>query len=159
MRAYRWQFDPSRYSDAYLLAHVSEDAVQSAIMDLFAAKRIAAAVVDAGGKKIRGGFIRAAKAAGMRNAGALVSQGRGAADAGLSDIVGCLPGGRALFCEVKAPQWGRIGRGGKLRVLRSAGEPTDDQLGFMDRMAEAGALVMVAWSVDDVADALREAGY
>ena len=159
MRDYRWKFDASRYSYAYLLSQVSEDRVQSSIMEMLSVKRIASTVVDAGGKKIRGGFIRAAKAAGVRNAGSLVAQGRGAAQAGLPDIVGCLPGGRALFIECKAPQWARIGRGGALRVLRSAGEPTEDQLAFLDTMEEAGALCMVAWSQDDVMDALREAGY
>ena len=82
-----------------------------------------------------------------------------AADAGVVDIIGCLPpSGQALFCEVKAPQWSRIGRGGKLRVLRSAGEPTEDQLTFLDKMSEAGAVCMVAWSIDDVIEALKAVG-
>jgi hypothetical protein len=154
---YPRQFDRALYSDAYLLGHASEQQVQRAILDLLVARRIPAIAVDAGAAKLRGAFFRAVRGSGMisnEQAAKMIAQPRGAAYAGLSDIVGTLRGGRALFIECKQPAWLRIGRGNALRVERDAGEPTGEQLAFLDSMCEAGALCMVAWSPDDVERAL-----
>lgn len=53
---------------------------------------------------------------------------------GLPDICGVLPGGRALFVECKAP-------GGKL---------SEAQRDFHASASEEGAVVIVAWCVDDL---------
>lgn len=58
---------------------------------------------------------------------------------GLPDILGYLPGGQALFIECK-------GTGGKLRPEQEA---------FLDRARRAGCLCIVAYSIDDVAYALK----
>jgi hypothetical protein len=158
MRPYVHEFDPRLYSDSYLLSHVTEAQVQAAALDLLRAERIPALAVDAGGAKLRGAAYRALKGAGIGNAGAIVKGGAGASFAGLTDIIGTLPAnGRALYLEIKAPQWTRLSKANCMRQARAAGKPTDDQLEFLDTMAAAGALVGVAWSPEDVADILKGA--
>jgi hypothetical protein len=63
---------------------------------------------------------------------------------GQSDISGVLPGGRALFVEVKRP-------GGD--------GPTPDQQWFIDTANRSGGLAFVARSVLDVQRALAAEGY
>lgn len=142
MRTYPHQFDHRKYSDYYLLSCISEADVQSAITDYLAAEGIPYAVVDAGAKRLRG---------------RCGSGGGGAAPSGFPDITGVLPGGRALYIEVKAPQWRRLNNANRAVVERSAGEPSRDQLHFLDAMHEAGALVMVAWSVEEVIEEVQAA--
>jgi hypothetical protein len=63
---------------------------------------------------------------------------------GSSDILGCLPGGRLLCVECKAPARGRL---------------SPEQKQFLDDVRKLGALAIVArgwWELDE---ALREAGY
>lgn len=80
---------------------------------------------------------------------------KGTGTPGLPDIGGILPrreyctggymvvpGGRALFIEVKA---GRK-------------KPTPEQLDFLARARKAGALAFVAYSVEDVINKLKEEG-
>lgn len=142
MRAYSHEFDHRNYPVYYLLACISEADVQSAITDYLSAERIPHAVVDAGAKRLRG------------RAG---TGGGGAAPTGFSDITGTLPGGRAFYIEVKAPEWRKLNNKNRPVVERSAGQPSRDQILFLDMMAEAGALVIVAWSVDEVIVAITEA--
>ena len=58
---------------------------------------------------------------------------------GVSDIIGCLPGGRFLAIEVKAPK----------------GKPTTEQLQFIDMINQAGGLAFVAHSVEEVQEKLH----
>lgn len=71
--------------------------------------------------------------------------GRGARGArhvgfrGLPDIGGVLPGGRAIHVEVK----------------RSGGKPSPHQVGAMQMLAQQGALVFMASSIEQVEEQLR----
>jgi hypothetical protein len=60
---------------------------------------------------------------------------------GSSDIIGVLPGGRALFIEVKRP----------------SGRLTAPQKEFLGRASMAGALAFEAKSVEEVDQKIREA--
>lgn len=62
---------------------------------------------------------------------------------GVSDIVGVLPGGRALFIEVKKPK----------------GYASKFQKDFLIRASRAGALAFIARSPQDVHRELQAAGY
>ena len=56
-----------------------------------------------------------------------------------------LPGGRALFCEVKRPGvW--IGR----KRIQPPGAPSKEQIAFLERAEAAGALCLIAWSLSDL---------
>jgi len=57
---------------------------------------------------------------------------------GMADIVGILPGGQALFVEVKSP----------------TGRVRPEQLAFLQTVARAGGFGFVARSVDDVKETL-----
>ncbi|MDH4179704.1 MAG: VRR-NUC domain-containing protein [Armatimonadota bacterium] len=57
---------------------------------------------------------------------------------GSADIIGILPGGRFLAIEVKVP--------GK--------KPSEEQMVFLQRVAEKGGLAIIAYSVDDVITSL-----
>ena len=61
---------------------------------------------------------------------------------GVSDVLGCLPGGRLLAVEVKSPT-------GRLRPAQAV---------FLDTVRTLGGLAIVARSVADLESALREAG-
>jgi hypothetical protein len=61
---------------------------------------------------------------------------------GLPDVIGVLPGGRALFIEVKKP-------GGRVRP---------EQRAFLDAATRAGAVAFVAYSMDDVDARLKKEG-
>jgi CBS-domain-containing membrane protein len=156
MRPYRFAFERARYSDAYLLGCVSEAAVQKAALELLTIHRIPALAVDAGGARLRGAVGRALRRGGISNARQFLGRTQGACSAGLSDILGTLPGGRALYVEVKAPEWLTTSpKTGRLIQKAEPGKPTDDQLAFLDTMAEAGALVGIIWSTDDLNEILK----
>lgn len=93
-----------------------EHAIQNAILEYLATQKIPAWRINAGAIKSEKGHrvMLAPK--------------------GHADIAGVLPGGRALFIEVKA---------GK-------NQPTEAQQAFLDRVRSVGAVAFVAWSVDDV---------
>ena len=159
MRLYCDTFDRARYNDAYLLGCVSEATVQKNALATLNLHRIPALAVDAGGAKLRGRACRALKGAGVRNAASIMKGGtQGACSAGLSDILGTLPGGRALYIEVKAPEWlTRSPKTGRLIQKAAPGKPSDEQLAFLDTMAKAGALVGIIWSPDDLNELLTGA--
>lgn len=147
-RRYRRQSNATRHSGLYLLSSGPENEFQKAVLELLVAEGILALVVDVGGKKLRGQAFRS-----LRAAGALVKGGPLAVLGGLTDIVGpLLWNGRALYLEIKAPAWWTPGCRKEWRTVRSAGAPSEEQLAFMDTMHAAGALVGVAWSVDDAID-------
>jgi hypothetical protein len=150
-------FIRDRYAEEYLLGHPTEAQVQDSALGILTALRIPALAVDAGGKRLRGDIGRAMRRGGVEQVGAYLAGRSGAAHAGLSDIIGTLPGGRALYIEVKQPEWLRVSRTGRTRCERAPGKPSDEQLAFLDTMAEAGALVGVIWSPEDLDEILKGA--
>lgn len=62
--------------------------------------------------------------------------------AGAPDILGVLPGGRALAIECKRPLGPRGGHGGSVQ--------TDDQIEFQREFERAGGLYIVARGLDDL---------
>lgn len=62
---------------------------------------------------------------------------------GCSDLIGILSGGRWLAVEVKRPS--------------TKGQATDAQLGFLNRIREAGGVAFVASSADEARRQLDEA--
>jgi Holliday junction resolvase len=61
---------------------------------------------------------------------------------GVSDLLGCLPGGRALAIECKRP----------------GGRPTAEQVRFLEDIKSRGGLAFIAHSVDEVKDQLADVG-
>jgi hypothetical protein len=61
---------------------------------------------------------------------------------GVSDILGCLPGGRLLAVECKGP----------------GNCPTRAQLAFLDAVANAGGLAVVVYDIWDLEAALDATG-
>jgi hypothetical protein len=158
-RSYLWKFNPARYKRAYLFGGVPEERVQADIRSALSYLHVDAAVVDAGFSAIRGKVWGAMKklrlpepvAMAIMNALKDVS----AAPVGWSDLCGCLaPSGRAFYIEVKAPAKLDPVKG---TIITRAGVPTREQLFFLDRMAARGALVGVAWSVEDALEILAPA--
>ena len=141
------KFDRTNYSDFYLMHRMSETDVVKDIMHLLLSYRVDAAIIDAGGRRARGQLAAAAKTAGL-DIGKLphLKTGNGIPK-GFADIEATLaPDGRSLYIEVKQPRC--INQCGK--VEHHEGEPSPDQLEFLREKHARGALVMVAWSADDV---------
>ena len=61
---------------------------------------------------------------------------------GVGDIIGCLPDGRFLSCEVKTPK----------------GKASAEQMLFIQRCTRNGGVCFVARSLNDTKKALHEAG-
>jgi|HubBroStandDraft_5_1064220.scaffolds.fasta_scaffold117982_2 hypothetical protein len=147
-RPFLWKFDRSRYSNDYLVRQVSEDQVQTGIIDHLAFYRVDAVAIDAGMKRARGRMIAAAYTRGV-DVREIVKFKNGGIPAGWSDLTATLaPNGVSLYIEVKAPAW--INPENYSQIIREAGRPTEDQLDFLDSKQSRGAIVMVAWSVADV---------
>lgn len=157
-RPYLWQFDPSRYKRAYLFGKVHEAQVQADIRSALGLLGIQVDWIDAGGAAIRGKIMGALRRMGfseevVKKVLAAISD-VSASTVGHSDLSGVLWPGVPFFIEVKAPAWLRPTTGG---VLRPAGIPSADQLDFLDGKHRDGALVGVAWSVDDALGILGDA--
>ncbi len=143
-----WKFDRSLYSDAYLVQRVSEEQVQDAIVVSLEFFEIDVIAIDAGMKRARGRVIAAARTRGI-DAREIASFQAGGLPAGWPDLHATLaPSGVTLCIEVKAPAW--IDPDVPSRIIREAGKATDEQLAFLDSKHSRGAIVLVAWSVDDV---------
>lgn len=158
-RPYLHQWDASRYRRAYLFGDVPESRVQDDIRRALGLFRIEAAVIDSGFSAIRGKVYSALKrlraSDGVIEAVMASLKDISAAPVGWSDLNGCLaPSGRAFYIECKAPARLDPQRG---TIITRAGLPSDDQLRFLDRMHARGALVGVAWSVDDALQILAPA--
>ncbi|HWQ10994.1 MAG TPA: hypothetical protein VN436_17865 [Holophaga sp.] len=159
-------FDRSRYSDHYLLSHLSEAAVQAQIVDALGKMGLLAWVVDVGGKKVRGRACAALRHAGVdKPAQLLRAKHPGASDApqGFPDVPGLIPPERSatghlipFFLEVKRPMWLKLSKTGRLTVDQAAGEPTEEQLGFLLSVHHAGACCGVVWSVSDAVEILKK---
>jgi hypothetical protein len=101
-----------------------ERVIQSQILDYLRFKRIVAFRINSGMIKTEsGGMVKLAPR-------------------GFSDIVGVLPGGRALFIEVKT---------GKNKT-------TEFQEIFLEEMKNQGALAFVAYSIEDCDKYLKSRG-
>ena len=156
-RKYLHKWDSSHYKRAYLWGGPLEASVQADIVDALRTSRIDVEVVDSGSKGLRGKLSRVL--AGLHLALPVVQQimnairsTGGAADAGRADLSGCLaPDGKAFYIEVKMPAKLDPTTG---KVLRSAGRPAPEQLDFLDKRAMEGAIVGVAWSIDDAFEIL-----
>lgn len=110
---------------------VSEKQIECAILEYLQLINITAWKQNSGCLKVENRFVRFA------------TDARGRSVKGISDIPGYLPGGRALYIEVKRP--------GKY--------PTPDQKAFLKNAKESGCLAFVARSVQDVTDRLVKEGY
>lgn len=149
-----WKWDRSRYPDVLLLSHLSEATVQAQVLRGLHELGIAAWPVDVGGKTVRGRAFGALKRAGVKDATSVLRPshpGGGDGTPGFVDVPGVLPGGRALFLEVKAPAWYSLSRArpGALVKDRDAGEPSDAQLDFLWEAHCHGAVVGLVWSLRD----------
>jgi len=126
-------FDPSRYGRSVLTIPQTEAQVQAACLAELERRGIPAWHLDAGGTRTR--RVRRLTGPG----------GQADIPAGWPDIVGILPGGRVLFCEVKRPGV-RVGR----KRVQAPGAPTKEQTAFLERAEAAGALCLIAWSLSDL---------
>jgi hypothetical protein len=149
-----WKWDRQRYSINYLVQRVTEQQVQDAIVAELEFFRIDVIAIDAGMKRARGRMIQSAKASGI-DISKIVNFKAGGIPAGFSDLSATLaPGGVGLYIEVKKPAWSDPDA--PFRNISEAGAATDEQLAFLDSKHSRGAIVMVAWSVDDVLRTLGE---
>ena len=148
-----YEFVRDHYSTLYLMRQITEENVQASILEVLQAFRVDAIAIDAGGKKERANLIRRARARGFE-LGDLTHGGNGSSiPPGHSDLVATLaPDGIALYIEIKAPAW--IDERGK--QIRAAGTPTLEQLEFLLAKYRRGAIALVAYSVDDVTNHLRD---
>jgi hypothetical protein len=145
--SFPWRFERSRYSDHYLVSQVTEARVQEDILELLKSYNVDAVAIDAGGRRQRGRMMGAAKKAGIDLAGISNVKTWYSIPAGFADLEATLaPMGRALYIEVKAPMWIDANR----KTIRFEGKASNAQLDFLCEKARRGALVMIAWSVQDV---------
>lgn len=142
-------WDRSRYPLRRLQTPRDEASVQAGVLALLERRGIMAWPVDAGGARLRGRVVAAAKRRGIADMGALLKGATGGAVAGLPDVLGVADGGRLPAVEVKRPEWIEM-RGGVPRQIRAAGKPSADQTAFLARLEERGALACVAWDESDV---------
>jgi hypothetical protein len=141
------EFHAAKYSQHYLLSHVPENAVQRAILELLHRYFVDAIAIDAGLKSARRDLIAKSLLHGLDRRA--FDGGLGEIAPGHPDIAATLaPTGRSLYIEVKAPAW--TDENGK--VLRRAGKPSQEQLDLLLSKFDRGAIVMIAYSVDDVAN-------
>jgi hypothetical protein len=123
--------------------------VQQDILALMRAFDVDAVPIDAGGHRQRGRMMGAAKKAGIDLARISNAKTWYSIPAGFADLEATLaPVGRSLYIEVKAPAW--IDE--KKKIIRRAGEPSQEQLDFLLEKLRRGACVLVAWSAKDVED-------
>ena len=152
------KFDRSRYKPFYLMRHLSESEVQAEIVSQLRALNVDVIAIDAGGKKTRGLLMSRAKQWGGTFDPTLLSTKTDLK--GFPDLEATLaPDGRALYIEVKAPEWieptmeiGETAFDRKYRTVRKAHKATPEQLDFLLAKHKRGAFVLVAWSVTDVFD-------
>jgi len=143
--SFPWKFERVKYSDLYLMSQVTEARVQADILELLKSYDVDAVAIDAGGRRQRGRMIAAAKAAGAPIPGKIKLGAE--IPAGFSDLEATLaPMGRAVYIEVKAPMWIDANR----KTIKFEGKASSAQLDFLRDKAKRGALVMIAWSADDV---------
>lgn len=147
-----WRFDPARYPEIYLMRQVTEAQVQRDVLALLHSYNVDAVPIDAGGRRQRGLMMAAAKKIGVALAGLQNVKTGSAIPAGFADLEATLaPEGRSLYIEVKAPEWIDVTK----KTIREAGKPSEEQLQFLLAKHRRGAIVLVAWSADDVIDRIQ----
>jgi hypothetical protein len=145
---FRHRFDPHRYSENYLIRQLTEAQVQDAIIAELEFWKVDVIAIDAGMKRARGRILSSAKQLGISAGAAIAKFTAGGLPAGWPDLHATLaPDGVALYVEVKAPAW--IDPKTK-RIISEAGKPSKEQLFYLDSKHRRGAIVCVAWSVEDV---------
>lgn len=144
-----WKFEGYRYSEVYLMSQVTEATVQADILSLLSLYDVDGIPIDAGGRRQRGRMMGAAKKAGVDLASISTVKTWYSIPAGFSDLEATLaPEGRSLYIEVKAPAWLDATK----KIVRRAGQPSQEQLDFLFSKHRRGACVLVAWSSKDVED-------
>lgn len=140
-------FVRGNYTNFYLMHPISEADVVNDILHLLRGYKVDAAVIDAGGRRARGQMTAAARAAGLQIGNLSRLATGGGIPKGYADIEATLaPDGRSLFIEAKQPM--RLDACGK--IISHGGAPSTEQLEFLHEKHRRGALVMVAWSADEV---------
>jgi hypothetical protein len=148
----------ARYSENYLTWRVPESQVQKAVLDDLQRRGAVCIAVDAGAAMIRGRIRGALHKIQHEEILPMVMAGRtGAGAKGLPDIVGVLPGGRALFIEVKKPEWCEPSpkNPGKLRQVQPPGAASEEQRAFLQAAYRLGAAAGVVWHWKDLELILR----
>lgn len=130
-------FDPSRYGRSVLSQIQSEDDVQASILKELARRKLPAWHLDAGGRQTR--KVMASRGVSMGKGG------QGDIPAGWPDVFAILPDGRSLFVECKRPGVWIAGK-----QVQKPGKATKDQIDFLTRAENNGALCLVAWSLSDL---------
>lgn len=139
------EWDRSRYTASYLSVERDEErVVQPMIVAALRARGCFAFIVDSGARKLRGRAFGAMRRAGLDPSFVMRGQS-GAAQSGCSDILGLTAEGRFLAIEAKKPALIRDGK-----VISSAGQPTAEQLSFLDAVHRKHGLAGVAWGLPDV---------
>lgn len=136
-------WDPARYSRAYLLSGIAENAVQAQVIEYLERRGVIVVPTDAGGKRVR---------AWLMARGARLPRGPlGDLPDGFPDLSGTLPSGRSVYIEVKRP--GRYDLAGRMVSRPGALDP--EQIKWLTKFHEKRALVGVAWSWQDVEALLK----
>lgn len=133
---HRW--DPSRYPNSYGALPITEADVVKVVVGALVVSRVLPFVIDAGSRALRGRAYGKLKGLGI-DLGVLAGK-TGAAAKGFPDIVGIQIGtGRFVAIEVKKP----------------GANPRAEQVEWLARAWQAGALVGVAWAAKDVETILK----
>lgn len=153
---HRW--DATRYPESYLRKGLPEDEVQDLVIGYLRCRFLAeVTVIDSGDRRLRG---RAAKL--LQEAGGdphdLVGRG-GTMERGVVDLAVTFRNGRAGWFEVKRPEY-LVPSEKTERLVQGhpAGEPTVEQLDFLERQHRKNAIVGVLWGTVDV-DAVVPAAF
>lgn len=151
------EWDASRYSDAYLRRGLLEkDVVELCVVMLQRRWRAQVTIIDSGDARGRG---RAARViAGLGGNPGMIRGSASQMEKGIADLAVTFQGDRAGWFELKRPAWA-VGSPalGRPRQRRAAGQPTLEQLLFLERQRRAGAIVGVAWSELDIQVAVEAA--
>jgi hypothetical protein len=146
------KFHRANYTDLYLTHRLTEADVLKDIIHLLEGYRVDAAIVHASAQRAQGLPGAGAKSVGTDSGKLPRLKAGNEIPKGFAGIQATLaPDGRALFIEVKQPRC--INQCGK--VEHHEGESSHEQLEFLRQKQARGALVMVAWSADDVEHYLK----
>jgi len=146
------KFDRSNYADFYLMHRMTAGDVVRNIVHVLQNYEVDANIIEASRWSTRGQLVTAVKTQSLDIGNLQHLKIEDGIPKGFARIEATLaPDGRAVFIEVKQPRC--INLCGK--VEHHEGEPTGNQLEFLREKHMRGALVMVAWSADDVEHYLK----
>lgn len=151
------EWDASRYPVGYLRRGLLEkDVVEACVATLQRRWRAQVTIIDSGDARGRG---RAARViAGLGGNPGLIRGSASQMEPGIADLAVTFQGGRAGWFELKKPAWLAPSKATcRLVQRRPAGQPTQEQLLFLERQRRAGAIVSVAWSELDIQVAVEVA--